>query len=552
MGFGSVDLQILASLVLVLGALLVALVCDLLKGNNEVLREKNVELRVRFEERERFQKLAEAHSGQPAGQEASLQARDLAGRQVRHRGWNGPASAGTSSNGAFQRAPAWATNEELRKVEERVAEIRARFEARSANQAPSGLASEAQGGPGSARASSASQPRWVPAPAGPQSKAPEGQGRGEDGTVVVVRPTSRGREAPDSPAFELASPEPEGSAGRNTTFQAPAATEVPGGAFTEAQAAGSSPAAAPGEVPRAAMRPAAIAEVKREPAAAEPFQATHPVTTSAESGTLTEFAQLFDPVNEPGDGDVAGSDFSAEPVSTAEDEQAESTESGQGRWPAGGVILPWPGSDLEEKEQVSSAEETPGVVSAFAGNHEQSQLAPSGLDGRAQSIGVRSHFVVPAGFHAPEALQALLELDEPFSGVVGIVAFERAPGDGASPRQEISRQLREVIEGCLGPADFACVTESGEYVLLLPDASGAAAALRIQDITRRLWDFRLRALLAGAAKIRFGVAEVSHQPLAEALRLARQRMESYRSDTAWVLGREVPSYLTQRRTHARS
>lgn len=54
MDLGALELQIFVSLVVVLGAAFVALVCDYLKGNNEQLRERNIELRVRSEERERF------------------------------------------------------------------------------------------------------------------------------------------------------------------------------------------------------------------------------------------------------------------------------------------------------------------------------------------------------------------------------------------------------------------------------------------------------------------------------------------------------------------
>ncbi len=49
----TVQLQIFVSLVVVLGAAFVALVCDFLKGNNEHLREQNRELRARKEEAER-------------------------------------------------------------------------------------------------------------------------------------------------------------------------------------------------------------------------------------------------------------------------------------------------------------------------------------------------------------------------------------------------------------------------------------------------------------------------------------------------------------------
>ena len=54
MDLGALELQIFVSLVVVLGSAFVALVCDYLKGNNEQLRERNIELRVRTEEQERF------------------------------------------------------------------------------------------------------------------------------------------------------------------------------------------------------------------------------------------------------------------------------------------------------------------------------------------------------------------------------------------------------------------------------------------------------------------------------------------------------------------
>ncbi len=64
MEFGPHMFQIFATLLVVLSAVFVALVCDLLKGNNERLREQNVELRVRREEEHRRYELmlANAHA----------------------------------------------------------------------------------------------------------------------------------------------------------------------------------------------------------------------------------------------------------------------------------------------------------------------------------------------------------------------------------------------------------------------------------------------------------------------------------------------------------
>jgi hypothetical protein len=54
MGLGSLEVQIFVSLAVILGTALIALIVDFLKGNNENLREHNVELRARQDERERL------------------------------------------------------------------------------------------------------------------------------------------------------------------------------------------------------------------------------------------------------------------------------------------------------------------------------------------------------------------------------------------------------------------------------------------------------------------------------------------------------------------
>src|ERR1022692_3613515 len=53
MELGQYQLQIFVSLVVILGAAFVALICDFLKGNNEQLRELTIELKVRREEEQK-------------------------------------------------------------------------------------------------------------------------------------------------------------------------------------------------------------------------------------------------------------------------------------------------------------------------------------------------------------------------------------------------------------------------------------------------------------------------------------------------------------------
>lgn len=66
MELGRYELQFFVSLVVMLGAALVALICDFLKGNNEQLRELMIELRVRREEEQcRWQTLTPQISAAP-------------------------------------------------------------------------------------------------------------------------------------------------------------------------------------------------------------------------------------------------------------------------------------------------------------------------------------------------------------------------------------------------------------------------------------------------------------------------------------------------------
>jgi len=62
MELGQHELQIFVSLVVILGAAFIALICDLLKGNNEQLRELMIELKVRREEEQRRSQTMTARS----------------------------------------------------------------------------------------------------------------------------------------------------------------------------------------------------------------------------------------------------------------------------------------------------------------------------------------------------------------------------------------------------------------------------------------------------------------------------------------------------------
>ncbi len=147
MELGTLQIQIFVSLVVVLGTAFVAFLCDFLKGNNEQLRERNIELRVRQDERER---MGIAHPGSLLkGIEALL--RNTPGLRMAPPETAAPATAepATAAPEAPQpstweqpivapaaKAAAWASKEELEKLAERAARIRERHEARKSADEP--------------------------------------------------------------------------------------------------------------------------------------------------------------------------------------------------------------------------------------------------------------------------------------------------------------------------------------------------------------------------------------------------------------------------------
>ena len=165
MNLGALEVQIFVSLALVLGSVFVALVCDFLKGNNEVLRERNIELRVRQEERERVQT-----------------ARVPLVTRVARRAVRTATSPGTLAPETVkpsqppQKEPvrteveqpaartAWARPEELKEVDDLAKRIRSRLQSRADIAAPEPPAAEAPSAP-------RKQPEPEPAPI--EVKAPD-------------------------------------------------------------------------------------------------------------------------------------------------------------------------------------------------------------------------------------------------------------------------------------------------------------------------------------------------------------------------------------------
>ncbi|MBN9662400.1 MAG: diguanylate cyclase [Acidobacteria bacterium] len=101
---GAIEIQVFVSLVVILGAAFVALICDFLKGSNEQLREANIVMRVREDERDKRDDLVEKVQQQTIEVVAKVQGA-LVGRPVSAPVPAAQAAARTQQQPAAEPAP---------------------------------------------------------------------------------------------------------------------------------------------------------------------------------------------------------------------------------------------------------------------------------------------------------------------------------------------------------------------------------------------------------------------------------------------------------------
>lgn len=530
MGFGSVDLQILASLVVVLGALFVALICDLLKGNNELLREKNIELRVRMEERERWQQeLAGVSRWQAASLSQSHQQRTDTLVSDR-RNWAPEVLRGK---------PTRTSREELERIVRIADRIRQRAEESRIERVLPKEHLVVAGGTGYVgdkvgRTGSEAESRTPVANVERTSEAASSGANEPAGESVI----SAGLSARSKPAAceeaEAGIQQARTSQEQNAEADRWTARELEPQRLDPnptPASSGASPTSHPETGLEAAQALGTELSEKGFSVEQAGYHRTEPVDgASQESSGETEPEEFRAALTERMELQLSSASISGSSRRDVELEVAaveEATESddpedahgGNGSFsyrlrgqdsPGSGVVLPWPSSASAELGRDGLESTSPEI------SMERTALGVPTLE-------------VPAGFCPPEVFRTLLEAPEPFTGVVVAVRFQLVDQDGRSraPNYDAWWKLREVIEACLGPADFASSPTPDEFVILLPDLEGPAADLRVQEVTRRLWDFRLRATLASSTQVNFGVAEVKNVPLTEALEQARERIGNY-------------------------
>jgi len=585
---GALELQIFVGLVVVLGAAFAALICDFLKGNNEQLREANLELRVRQEERERLQQplapsLPQSRPSAPAATPM---------RGVAHRAT--PAfvvpETGDEARALFERASGrrragngdsmaqWA-NEllEKKKVQDdaRIAELKARLEPEPVKPAPVVQTAPEPVTPAPVRLEPEPEPikpapvvEAVPEPIQP---APVAQ-------AVPVRVEPAPVRLEPAPLPIEAAPLPVEPA----PVQPPAATAppvvepVPPAVADLAQSA--QPSAQPMPAPdtrfaevRASVTPEETSErVPGLPVAEwrpeEPFaprafeyffffsakpQSLPPVTREAAPSPLPpQPGEPFLPVFHS-----AVETLMPEPVVPEEQPVAEEETP-----PVAGVV-PVQAVGEEELAPVSEPEALASQIQAMVEPVLQpgapplspalplepmtpapEPLLPQPETPRPDARGIvvelpvtvhtEPEIEIPGGLRSRDVLDPLLVAPEVYTGLavsVGVVDYPKLVSEHGKPAvEQVLAALERTLHSVVREQDLLCRTGEDEWLMLCPHELAAPAKRRTTLLSERLWDFQLRSLGGLSIFFSWGAAEGQQEKLAPMVARAREEMEQSR------------------------
>jgi GGDEF domain-containing protein len=535
MQLGSLELQIFVALILVLGSAFVALICDFLKGNNEQLRERNIELRVRQDERERmglFQPLAhpitwlqgltalarnpglaEAMAGSSVAAEPPQQAPPAAEEllpemqaDLENLTGGAAAPAGDSADDrnplrrhrydefkASEKQQTWATKEELEQLAGRAARIRARHEA------------------------SHRKPEEQPLPA----------------------PLSEVREAPRRPKVaelpkleQLVTPSKPVEAEPVVVEEAAVAAQAP------VETAAVNPVAVPEPAPPPMVETPAASEWVFRVASEGPKGAqTAPELPEALTAVVKPEAPALVselPSPEPAAPGVAPAEAATDPVINIWRQPVQTSP----------AVQPEPIRTRIQAVEVVPRDEA--ITEQFAPPAEvvakPAEAAPPALDVAAlqKATGESRPAVrplpmepspevkleIPAGLHEAAVLSQLIENQTPYSGVVvaiGINDYDALREKLSSGADSVAA-LNKMVLSMLRPQDFACRFQDDEYILIYPGERGSSAQRRLFQVSEKLWDFQLRSLGNLSVMFSWGGLEVTNETLAEAVASARERM----------------------------
>jgi hypothetical protein len=165
------------------------------------------------------------------------------------------------------------------------------------------------------------------------------------------------------------------------------------------------------------------------------------------------------------------------------------------------------------------------------------------------TVAPRPVFEVIQGAGTPRGIQdeasfiRLIENRKPFSGLAVSIGVNENDGRQVE-NSDLLNAIADYVSTLLRDRDFGCRVSDDEFVLVCPGEVGADAQRRLSQISERLFDYQLRCIGTHSILFSSGGVDVDHEPLAEAINGATERMTQTRRS------RKTVSVQSSRRTAA--
>lgn len=533
----TLEFQPFLSLLLVLASALVALIVDYFKGNNEHLRERNIELRVRQEERrenrsleaiEWLQNLIAAVQQAPATAAAGRTSPPAEQQAAETRVATMPVASGASES-VSEGAPQWhplAQRHLGTPATEAAPDLRQAHLASLPVLGVSPVATKQGAGPGT------SQPEvsWPKPPQQPVQPAPSSlletlpkpawlkKAQEEKAAARAMRLRQRlaeGRPPGERLTTNRAAPVQGGDADYGGLLDRVVAMTTSSAERVKQQLTrteSAPPVDQPAEVEKTPL--VAPAEPERPEDLAQTKQVILLETAGAGPQQLTSATGLARHNEDPKpDKDLPAATHETPPAPLDTEIDQDSIE----------AAMPASSTALASSSQ-QAAESAAQPTSAFP--------SPNQID-------------LPTGFHTGLTFSEFASKTGSVSGIVVVIGVNDYRGHserlGPDGLRDLMASVEAMIQTLLGKEDFGCRWSEDEFLLVFPQVGGADAHRRLSAISERLWNFQLRSLNSLAVMFSWGAVEVQGESLADAAVSAREQMHQTRRN------RRVSSAVTPRK-----
>lgn len=137
----------------------------------------------------------------------------------------------------------------------------------------------------------------------------------------------------------------------------------------------------------------------------------------------------------------------------------------------------------------------------------------------------------PEGFRDGSLAGRVLRSENPVRGlvvVIGLNGVAAHAGSGELTPEALVAGVTAHLRTMLEPGEFACQSDSDEFLLISPAVREGGAQRRLSVIAEKLWDYQLHTAGASTVLFSWGAVEGNGEPFKEVLATAAERMRETR------------------------